>query len=216
MDQPARLAASQISWGRSDPVVHRQRRIHHWPDHHAHRCRHGHRRHAARNKKFPSAQRRTTPETCRQNVRAGAPAGWLNTLRGLASGTIPPRPQNHDLASNAPLLKKKTAASTGGNPPSKSSIACAVSRPWPGALTTFRGQTCQIWGERLLPEPDLAATWTPNAAPQVPGALLLDVTGGSPNWLGPLRSHNRFAPYCRQTRRKKAGLRAGILPMAPI
>lgn len=124
----------------------------------------------------------TTPELAARMSEAGAPL-MLNTLRGLASGTIPPRPQNHDLASNAPLLKKEDGRIDWRQSAQQIFNRLRGFTPWPGALTTFRGQTCQIWGEPVTAEPDLAGNMDTNAAPQVPGALLLDVTGGSPNWL---------------------------------
>jgi methionyl-tRNA formyltransferase len=54
--------------------------------------------------------------------------------------------------------------------------------PWPGASTTFRGQTCQIWGEPL------DAETTSDIHQRNPGALLHAATlPGAPaeaaNWL---------------------------------
>jgi methionyl-tRNA formyltransferase len=124
----------------------------------------------------------TAPELAARLSEAGAPL-MLNTLRGLASGTIPPRPQNHELASNAPLLKKEDGRIDWQQSAQQIFNRLRGFTPWPGALTTFRGQTCQIWGEPVTAEPKLASNMDTNAAPQVPGTLLLDVTGGSPNWL---------------------------------
>jgi methionyl-tRNA formyltransferase len=124
----------------------------------------------------------TAPELAARMSEAGAPL-MLNTLRGLASGTIPPRPQNHELASNAPLLKKEDGRIDWQQSAQQIFNRLRGFTPWPGALTTFRGQTCQIWGEPVSAEPKLASNMDTNAAPQVPGTLLLDVTGGSPNWL---------------------------------
>jgi methionyl-tRNA formyltransferase len=124
----------------------------------------------------------TAPELAARMSEAGAPL-MLNTLRGLASGTIPPRPQNHELASNAPLLKKEDGRIDWQQSAQQIFNRLRGFTPWPGALTTFRGQTCQIWGEPVTAEPKLASNMDTNAAPQVPGTLLLDVTGGSPNWL---------------------------------
>jgi methionyl-tRNA formyltransferase len=124
----------------------------------------------------------TTPELAARMSEAGAPL-MLNTLRELASGTIAPRPQNHELASNAPLLKKEDGRIDWQQSAQQIFNRMRGFTPWPGALTTFRGQTCQIWGEPEAAEPNLAGNMDTNVAPQVPGTLLFDVTGGSPNWL---------------------------------
>jgi methionyl-tRNA formyltransferase len=93
----------------------------------------------------------TAPELAARMSEAGAPL-MLNTLRGLASGTIPPRPQNHELASNAPLLKKEDGRIDWQQSAQQIFNRLRGFTPWPGALTTFRGQTCQIWGEPVSAE----------------------------------------------------------------
>ncbi|HJX95046.1 MAG TPA: methionyl-tRNA formyltransferase, partial [Candidatus Acidoferrum sp.] len=47
----------------------------------------------------------TAPELAARMSELGAPL-MAETLRGLAAGTILPRPQAHELASSAPMLKK--------------------------------------------------------------------------------------------------------------
>jgi methionyl-tRNA formyltransferase len=124
----------------------------------------------------------TTPELAARMSEAGAPL-MLNTLRGLASGTIALRPQNHELASHAPLLKKEDGRIDWQQSAQQIFNRMRGFTPWPGALTTFREQTCQIWGEPVPAEPNFAGNMDGNVAPQVPGTLLFDAAGGSPHWL---------------------------------
>ncbi len=69
----------------------------------------------------------------------------VETLPGLQAGTITPRRQDHSQASLAPILKKED-----GLIDFRRSAREIVNRlrgfqPWPGAYTTFRGKTFNIW-----------------------------------------------------------------------
>jgi len=72
----------------------------------------------------------------------------VETLAGLAGGTIVPEPQDDSQASYAPLLKKEDGRIDW------SAIAATIHnrargfQPWPGAYTTFRGQTLHVWKTR--------------------------------------------------------------------
>ncbi len=76
-------------------------------------------------------------------------AGLLvRTLAGLGAGTIVPEPQDDSQATLAPLLKKDD-----GRIDWRASAAAIHNRvrglqPWPGAFTTFRGNTLNIWRTR--------------------------------------------------------------------
>ena len=88
----------------------------------------------------------TAPELAARLSEVGASL-MVETLRGLAAGTIAAKAQNHGEASNAPMLKKED-----GRIDWKRSAREIYNRmrgfaPWPGAYTTFRGQTCHVWGE---------------------------------------------------------------------
>ena len=88
----------------------------------------------------------TAPELTARMAEAGAPL-MVDTLRGLGSGTITPRPQDHAAATFAPLLKKEH-----GRIDWRLSAAEIFNRirgfaPWPGAYTAFRGKLCHIWGQ---------------------------------------------------------------------
>jgi methionyl-tRNA formyltransferase len=88
----------------------------------------------------------TAPELAARMSELGAPL-MTETLRGLAAGTISPRPQTHELASSAPMLKKEDGRIDWSRPAQEIFNRIRGFAPWPGAYTSFRGQTCQIWGE---------------------------------------------------------------------
>jgi len=77
---------------------------------------------------------------------SGAPL-LVETLRGLAAGTIAPKPQNHAEASYAPMLKKEDGCIDWKRPAIEIYNRMRGFAPWPGAYTSFRGQTCQVWAE---------------------------------------------------------------------
>jgi methionyl-tRNA formyltransferase len=80
---------------------------------------------------------------------AGAPL-MEETLRGLVAGTIVPRPQNHAEATIAPILKKEDGRIDWHRTAREIYNRMRGFAPWPGAYTTFRGQTCQVWGEPVF------------------------------------------------------------------
>jgi methionyl-tRNA formyltransferase len=88
----------------------------------------------------------TAPELAARMSEAGAPL-MLETLRGLQSGIIQPRPQDHQQASMAPMLKKEDGRIDWNLSAQQIFNRMRGFAPWPGATTTFRGQSCQIWGE---------------------------------------------------------------------
>ncbi len=88
----------------------------------------------------------TTPELAARMSELGAPL-MTETLRGLAGGTISPRSQAHELASSAPMLKKEDGRIDWSRSAQEIFNRIRGFAPWPGAYTSFRGQTCHIWGE---------------------------------------------------------------------
>jgi methionyl-tRNA formyltransferase len=88
----------------------------------------------------------TAPELTARLSEAGVPV-MLDTLRGLADGSLRPRPQDHPQASAAPLLKKEDGRILWNRPAQQIYNRMRGFDPWPGAYTTFRGQTCHLWGE---------------------------------------------------------------------
>ena len=85
----------------------------------------------------------------------------VRALRGLAAGEITPRPQDHAQASYAPLLKKADGLIDWRRTAFEIHNRLRGFQPWPGAFTTFRGQSLHIW--RALP--------ASGAAPGEPGGL---------------------------------------------
>ena len=95
----------------------------------------------------------TAPELAARMAEAGAPL-MEETLRGLAAGAIAPRPQNHAEATLAPILKKEDGRIDWNLPAREIYNLIRGFAPWPGAYTTFRGQTCHVWAE---PVPEAAS-----------------------------------------------------------
>ncbi len=88
----------------------------------------------------------TAPELALRLSELGAPL-MAETLRRLAAGTIVPRPQNHAEASYAPMLKKEDGRIDWNRSAREIYNRMRGLAPWPGAYTTFRGQTCHVLGE---------------------------------------------------------------------
>jgi methionyl-tRNA formyltransferase len=108
----------------------------------------------------------TAPELAARMSEAGAPL-MLETLRGLQSGAVQPRPQNHQQASMAPILKKEDGRIDWNLSSQQIFNRMRGFTPWPGATTSFRGQSCQVWGE---PFPAVQTI----APGHQPGTLLVD------------------------------------------
>ena len=76
----------------------------------------------------------------------------IETLDGLAAGTITPIPQDHADATLAPILKKEDGAVDWHWPAAKIHCQARAFLPWPGCHTTFRGVGLQLWKVRVWPE----------------------------------------------------------------
>ena len=113
--------------------------------------------------------RETAPELAARMAESGAPL-MAETLRGLAAGTIAPKPQNHAEASYAPMLKKEDGRIDWRLPAMEIYNRMRGFAPWPGAYTTFRGQTCHVWGQPVSKEGD--AGLPSGAGARAPGTLL--------------------------------------------
>jgi methionyl-tRNA formyltransferase len=88
----------------------------------------------------------TAPELAARMSELGAPL-MAETLRGLASGKIVPRAQSNEQASSAPMLKKEDGKIDWSRSAQDIFNRIRGFTPWPGAYTSFRGQSCHIWGE---------------------------------------------------------------------
>jgi methionyl-tRNA formyltransferase len=84
------------------------------------------------------------------------------TLRGLATGTVKPRPQDHSRATLAPILKREDGLIDFQRPAAEIVNRLRGFQPWPGAFTSFRGKQLRLWGAK------------PAAATIVPGEIKLE------------------------------------------
>lgn len=91
----------------------------------------------------------TAPELAARMSEAGAPL-MEETLRSLVAGTIAPRPQNHADATMAPIFKKEDGRIDWNRAAPEIYNRMRGFTPWPGAYTTFRGQSCHVWGEPVV------------------------------------------------------------------
>jgi len=110
------------------------------------------------------------PDLATRMSELGAPL-MAETLRGLARGTIVPRQQSSEQASVAPMLKKEDGRIDWSRPAQEIFNRMRGFAPWPGAYTTFRGQTCHIWGEPA--SNDLSEQNAQQSKTGVPGSLLV-------------------------------------------
>ncbi len=69
----------------------------------------------------------------------------VETLRGLQSASIEPRPQDSSLATLAPILKKEDGLLDFSRHASELVNRIRGFQPWPGAYSKFRGKNLHIW-----------------------------------------------------------------------
>jgi len=80
-------------------------------------------------------------------------AGLLvETLRGLEQGSVRPVPQDHSLATLAPILNKEDGQVDFSRTASEIHDRLRGFQPWPGASTQFRGKNLKIIAAQPLPE----------------------------------------------------------------
>jgi methionyl-tRNA formyltransferase len=87
----------------------------------------------------------TAPELAQRMAEAGAPL-VAETLRKSERGEVTRKPQEHARASFAPVLKREDGRVDWALPAQQIYNRIRGFAPWPGAFTTFRGQTCHVWG----------------------------------------------------------------------
>jgi methionyl-tRNA formyltransferase len=86
-----------------------------------------------------------TAETLAPNLAALGAELMLETLAGLCARTIDARPQNHDNATLAPILKKEDGQIDFKRTATEIWNRMRGFQPWPGAYTTFRGKSIHVW-----------------------------------------------------------------------
>jgi methionyl-tRNA formyltransferase len=83
----------------------------------------------------------------------------IKTLGGLRVGTITPRKQENSESSLAPILKKEDGRIDFHRTAQEIYNRLRGFQPWPGAFTSFRGKTLQVWDaafeERSVPEAEI-------------------------------------------------------------
>ena len=89
-----------------------------------------------------------TAETLAPRLAAMGAELMVETLSGLKSGIVHPKPQDHSKATLAPILKRED-----GLIDFQHSAAEIVNRmrgfqPWPAAFTSFRGKQLHVWAAK--------------------------------------------------------------------
>ncbi len=87
----------------------------------------------------------TAPELSARMSETGAGLIVESLLR-FDRAEISPKPQDHEKASYAPILKKEDGRIEWSRTARQIYNRMRGFAPWPGAYTTFRGQTCHLWG----------------------------------------------------------------------
>ena len=85
-----------------------------------------------------------TAETLGSNLAAIGADLMVETLRGLDGGEIRPVPQDHSLATLAPILKKEDGRMDFARSANDLFNRLRGFQPWPGAFTIFNGKTLQV------------------------------------------------------------------------
>jgi methionyl-tRNA formyltransferase len=86
-----------------------------------------------------------TAETMALKLAAVGADLMVETLRGLQAGKIRPRAQDHAQATLAPILKKEDGQIDFHRSAVETWNRLRGFQPWPGAYTTFRGKSLQIF-----------------------------------------------------------------------
>jgi len=87
----------------------------------------------------------TAPELAARMSEAGAPL-MVETLRGIAAGTLSGRVQDASAATYAPMMKREDGRVDWSRTARETYDRMRGFAPWPGAFSTLRGKTCQILG----------------------------------------------------------------------
>ncbi|HEX4277966.1 MAG TPA: methionyl-tRNA formyltransferase [Bryobacteraceae bacterium] len=119
----------------------------------------------------PIGAEETAPELSARLADAGADL-LVRTLAELCAGAIEARPQDETHATYAPILTKEDGRIDWRNPAAQIHDLIRGFQPWPGAHTSFRGQSLHLWRARLIPE----QRWD-----HPPGALLQTQNAGTPH-----------------------------------
>lgn len=117
-----------------------------------------------------------TTETLSERLGVMGAGLMVETLRGLEQSKLVPRPQDPQLATYAPILKKEDGRIDWSRTAEEISWRVRGLRPWPGAYTTFRSKNLHIWSAAPMPARSLEG--------HLPGALVVD--------------HDQLSVVCRE------------------
>jgi len=113
----------------------------------------------------------TAPELAGRLAGLGA-ALMAKTLRGLGTGELAGRAQDHAGATMAPMLKREDGRISWGRTATEIYNRMRGFAPWPGAYTEFRGQTCHLRGKPSKEDKPVAS-----GVAGEPGMILLENDG---------------------------------------
>jgi methionyl-tRNA formyltransferase len=115
----------------------------------------------------------TAPELAARVAQLGAPL-LVETLHGIAGGTIEPQAQDGGAATYAPMLKKEDGRIDWNRPALEIYNRMRGFAPWPGTYTTFRGHLCHLWGEPVSnAKREKPAAGPPGTLAHASGAVLV-------------------------------------------
>src|ERR1700722_5647518 len=108
----------------------------------------------------------TSPELYARMSTVGADL-IVETLLLFDRGEIAPAPQDETGVSYAPILKKEDGRIHWGQSAQQIYNRMRGFTPWPGSYSTFRGQTCHLWGR-----PESLGLTDPAVAKKEPGEII--------------------------------------------
>ena len=93
-----------------------------------------------------------TTETLSERLSVTGADLMIDTLRKLERGEVTPRPQDPQLATLAPKIKKEDGRVDWARPAVELARRVRGLAPWPGAYTSFQGKNLHIWRAEAVPE----------------------------------------------------------------
>jgi methionyl-tRNA formyltransferase len=121
----------------------------------------------------------TSPELAGRMSELGADL-IVDSLLKLDRGEISPQPQDAARASYAPILKKEDGRIDWNRTAQQIYNRMRGFAPWPGAYTSFRGQSCHLWGR---PEPGAIAEGHTTSGEIIASTKDVHVVCGNGTWL---------------------------------
>ncbi len=92
-----------------------------------------------------------TAGTLHDRLAERGPDLLLKALEGLAAGTLEPQQQDHDLATEAPMLTKEHGRVDFHRPSREVDCHVRGMDPWPGAYTSLGGKTLKVFASAPAP-----------------------------------------------------------------